>query len=209
LTEQFAPPVFSEAVYAGIRRRVLREIQTPERAPAGAQTITSLFRPGLRWAGAVVLLIVVSMFAIYLIVNRGNDEQQLAHEPPARVQPGTQERANSGPQDSNRADLAPSEKTDGKKQQVAGDPPSRRKKSSGTLAERMSTVGATSPESISLSNTVSSQPGSPPEPRILPHGDSAALLKTLRVEIQTNDPRIRIIWFVPQTKPVVPGSKGT
>jgi hypothetical protein len=208
MTEQFAPPVFSEAVYTGIRRRVLREIQTQE--SAGAQTITSLFRPGLTWAGAVVLLIVVSMFAIYFIVDRQKDEQQLAHEPPARVQPGPQERAHSGPHQSNRLDLAPLVQTGGKKQQVAADPPSRRKRSSGTLAERMSAVGATSPEAISLANTVSDHPGSLPEPTMFPDRDSAALPKTLRVEIQTKDPQIRIIWFVPpETKPVIRGSKGT
>src|SRR5215510_4383095 len=71
LTEQFAPPVFSEAVYAGIRQRVLREIDTEAMAPAWSQTIASLFRSRLTWAIASMLLIVVSMFAIYFIMNSG------------------------------------------------------------------------------------------------------------------------------------------
>src|SRR5688500_5200992 len=61
LTEQFGPPVFSEAVYAGIRQRVLREIETEAMAPAWSQTIASMFQSKLTWAIASVLLIVVSM----------------------------------------------------------------------------------------------------------------------------------------------------
>jgi hypothetical protein len=210
LTEQFAPPVFSEAVYAGIRRRVLRDIETEAMAPVWPQTVASLFRPERRWAIAGVLLIVVSLFAIYFIVNRGNDEQQLAHELPAKVQPGTRERANSEPQDTKPVDLAPSEKTGGKKPQLAGVPQSRRKRSGGTLADRLNTLGVTSPDATTTANNVSPRPGSLPEPMVSTDRDSAALHKTLRVELQTTDPRIRIIWFVQQeTKPVIPGSKGT
>ena len=171
LTAQFAPPVFSEAVYAGIRLRVLREIETEARS----QTTASWFRPRLTWAIASVLLIIVSMLAIYLRMNRANVEQQLAHKPPAKIQPGTTERSNSGPQD------LPSINTGRKKQQLAGVSQPQRKRSRDTLAER-----------------------------VFPQRDSAALGKTLRVEIQTKDPKIRIIWFVQQeTKPVIPGSKGT
>ena len=190
LTEQFAPPVFSEAVYAGIRQRVLREIKTEAMGPAWSQTIASLFRPRLRWAIAGVLLIVVSLFAIYFIVNRGNDEQQLAGKPPAKVQPGTTEPSNSGPQGGNRADLPPSVNTGWKEQQLAGVPQPQRKRSRATLAGRMNTDLAKAPD--------------------FPARDSAALVKTLRVEIQTKDPKIKIIWFVQQeTKSVIPSSKGT
>jgi hypothetical protein len=190
LTEQFAPQVFSEAVYAGIRQRVLSEIETKAKAPAWSQTIASLFRPRPSWAIAGVLLIVVSMIAIYFIVNRGSDEQQLADKLPAKVQPGTKEHLNSGRHDNRRADLPSSTNTDGKKQPLAGVPQPRRKRSS-------------------TANNVSPQPRSLPEPMMSPHRDSSALVKTLRVEIQTKDPKIRIIWFVqPETKPVIPSSKG-
>jgi hypothetical protein len=168
LTEQFAPPVFSEAVYAGIRQRVLREIETE----ASLQTIASWFRPKLTWAIVSVLLIIVSMVAIYFIVNRANVEQQLAHKPPVKVQPETTERSNSGPRSVN---------TGGNKQQLVRVPKPQRKRSRDMLTVRVS-----------------------------PQRDSAALGKTLRVEMQTKDPNIRIIWFVQQeTKPIIQGSKGT
>ena len=182
LTEQFAPPVFSEAVYAGIRQRVQREIATEARAPAWSQTIASLFGSRLTWAIASMLLIVVSLFAIYFMMNRGNVEPQLANQPPANVQPGTNERSKSGPPDSS---VPAGVNTGGDKQPLArGHQLQRRKRSRDTLADRVNTVAAKSPEATSTS-------------------------KTLRLEIQTKDPKIRIIWFVePETKPAIPSSKG-
>ncbi len=184
LTGQFAPPIFSDAVYAGIRQRVLREIQTEALAPAWSQTIATSFRSRLTWATAGVLLIVVSIFAIYSVIDRGNVEQRLANRP-ANVEHGTKERSTP----------PASVNTGGEKQKLASVPQlQRRKRSRATLADRMSTV--------------SPQPGSLPEPMLLPN--SASLVKPLRMEIQTKDPMIRIIWFVqPETKPVIPGPKGT
>lgn len=208
LTQQFAPPVLSEALYLGMRQRVLREIETEARAPVWSQKIANLFRPRLTWAIASMLLLVVSMFAIYFIVNRKNDEKQLAKNPPAKVQPAIKEHANSRPQGDKRATPSPSEKTGGKEQQLAGVPQHQRKRSRDT--RRINSVDANSLEEMSTVNDVAPQPSSLPEPMMLPHRDSAALSKTLRVEIQTKDPNIRIIWFVQQeTKPVIPSSKGT
>ena len=204
LTEQFAPPVFSETVYAGIRQRVLREIETEAVAPDWSQTIVSLFRPRLTWAIAGVLLVIVSMFAIYFIMSRRNDERQLAHdEPPVKVQPGTKE-----PQRDKIADPPPSVNPGGKKQQLAGAPQPQRKRFRDSLAERINTIDAKSPDTMSTAN-VSPEPRNLPEPMLFPPRDSAALGKTMRVEIQTKDPKIRIIWFVQQEdKPVIPSSKG-
>jgi hypothetical protein len=182
LTEQFAPPVFSEAVYAGIRQRVLREIEMEAMAPAWSQTVASLFRSRVTWAIASVILIVVSMFAIYFI-NRGNVERQLANH--------------SAPPDNRRADLPPSVNTGGEKPQLAEVPQfKRRKRSRGTLDDRINTVAAKSPDASSTANNVSPQPSSLPEPALFPASDSAAFTKPLRVELQTKDPMIRIIWFV-------------
>ena len=208
LTQRFAPPLFSEAVYAGVRQRVLRDIETEAKAPVWSQPIANLFRPGLTWAIAGMLLIVVSMFAIYFIVIRGNADQQLVKNPPAKVQPARDERSNPGPQSGTRAAPSPSVQSGEKAQQLVGVPQSQRKRSRDTL--RISTVGAKSPEATSTANNIPPQSTNLPEPMMFPHRDSGALSKTLRVEIQTKDPNIRIIWFVQQeTKPVIQSSKGT
>jgi Putative zinc-finger len=188
LTEQLAPVDFSEAVYAGIRKRVLCEIEK-QTAPPWSQTIASLFQPRLSWAIASVLLMVVSMFVIYFIVKKGNDKPQPADKRPAVVQPEKNEP---------RRDESPSESTGAEKQQLAGAHQQRRKR-----------FRAKSTEAMLVANSVSRQPGNVPDGVVPPHSDSAALSKTLRVEIQTKDPNIRIIWFVPQeTKPINSSSKG-
>jgi hypothetical protein len=145
-----------------------------------------------------------------LSTDRGNDKQHLANKPPAKVQPETKENSNSAEQLDKPADLPPSVNTGGEKQPLAGVPEPPRKRSRDTLADRINTVGPKSAEVMSTANSVSPQPSSLPESMEDRHSDSAALVKTLRVEIQTKDPKIKIIWFVQQeTKPVIPSSKGT
>ena len=194
LSGQFAPPIFSEAVYAGIRQRVLREIETEATAPSWSQTIKGVFRPRFTWAIASVLLMLVSIFAIYFLMNKGNVEQHLANTPPVNVRPETKEPANS---------KAPEDK------QVAASPSAtvtqpRRKRS-----RAMNTTSAKITGTMSTAQNVSPEPNSILEPLEFPHQDSAASAKPLRVEIQTKDPKIRIIWFVQtETKSVIPASKG-
>ena len=73
----------------------------------------------------------------------------------------------------------------------------------------MNTVSAKSTGAMSTARNVASQPDRILEPLEFPHNDAAASAKPMRVEIQTKDPKIRIIWFVqPETKPVIPSSKG-
>ena len=194
LSGQFAPPIFSEAVYAGIRQRVLREIETEATAPSWSQTIKGVFRPRFTWAIASVLLMLVSIFAIYFLMNKGNVEQQLANTPPAEVQPGTREHTSSAPQQDKRTDRSPSA--------TVINPGRKRPRA-------MNTASAKTTGTMSTAQNVSPQPNSILEPMEFPHQDSAASAKPLRVEIQTKDPKIRIIWFVQtETKPVIPASKG-
>ena len=185
LIEQFATPVFSEVVYAGIRQRVLREIETETKTPSWSQTIASMFRPRLTWAIAGALLIVVSMFAIYLRMNRGNVEPQIANKTPTNIQRS---------EDNRQANLPPSVNTGVKKQRLVGVRQPQQKRS----------------RDMNIVSAKSSQPDSLPEPTLFPPSHSAAVVDTLRVEIQTKDPQIRIIWFVQsETKPIIPSSKGT
>ena len=147
-------------------------LETEAWAPAWSQMIATLFRSRLTWAIAGVLLIVVSNFAIYFVIDRGNVEQRLANRP-VNVEHGTK-------------DSPAPVNTDREKQKLAGVPQLQRRRRS----------------------RATRHPSSLPEPMLLPN--SASLVKPLRMEIQTKDPMIRIIWFVqPETKPVIPGPKGT
>jgi Putative zinc-finger len=182
LTEQFAPPIFSDAVYAGIRQRVLREIEAEAAAPAWLQSIANLFRPGLPWAIASVLLIAISLFAVYFFVKKQGNEPQLADIPPLKIQ---QEESDPGSQAYNEAQVRAGEK----KEQLAGITKPPRKRSSAPVATKTRDTWTTT-------NNVSAQTSSLPG-------------KALRLEIQTKDPNIRIIWFVQhEPQPAIQNSKG-
>src|SRR2546426_2831023 len=70
LLKESAPPPVSDAVYAGIRQRVLREIEQKATAPGLSRLLDSLFRPRLRWAVATALVFAVSVSTFYFIAKR-------------------------------------------------------------------------------------------------------------------------------------------
>lgn len=206
LTRTFAPPTFNEAFYAGVRQRVLREIESESKRPAWSQTIVSLFQLRLSWAIATMLLILVSMVAIYFLVNRGNEGPQVVDAPPENVQPAPRKESNSQPQLEQRAALPASVNAGGNHQRAGISP--QQKRSRNTLFAQMNTVKTKSRDPVSTAINGSSTVNRLPLPIVFPKR-SADLGRTLRVEIQTKDPNIRIIWFAQQEpKPAVPSSKG-
>jgi anti-sigma factor RsiW len=91
LSGQFAPPIFSEAVY---RRNpdnsVLREIEYKSHSAIVVTNNKGCVSATIpRWAIASVLLMLVSIFAIYFLMNKGKRRAAIGHTPPAEVQPGT------------------------------------------------------------------------------------------------------------------------
>ena len=185
LIKQFAPPPVSDAVYAGIRQRVLREIE--QEAPGVSRLLDSLFRPRLRWAVATALALAVSVFALYFIANRRNNQQQVAGS--GRTLDVPTSPAIRG------VDVRPVQKRDPVQGLAGITHQSLRRKSSGAAADRSrsTTVNSTGPQSMSAQTLPNEN--NTFEADAVPAGDSAAPEKTLRVEMQTRDPNIRIIWF--------------
>jgi hypothetical protein len=207
LLQDFASPAFSEGVYAGIRQRVLREIEAESTAPPLPQLLASLFRPRLTWAVASALLIVISLFAIYFVANWRNDQHELTDKSPATVQPPVKDHVDPGSQHETQA-ARPSPSNERLKDERLVDARQPRKKSRDGITESATNVAAIAPDAKSTAGNTSTQTNNLPE-RLFPAHSSAASEKTLRVEIQTKDPNIRIIWFSQQEpKPVVPNSKG-
>ncbi|MEP6707759.1 MAG: zf-HC2 domain-containing protein [Pyrinomonadaceae bacterium] len=217
LLQQFAPPQFSEAVYAGIRQRVLREIEEESTALTPFNFVASLFRPRLRWAFAVALMLAVSVFAFYFIANRRSNQPQIAGSggPVDRTKPD--EQANEGSpvkqfappsslsnEGNNGAHPQITGIDEGRETTIAGSQPPRRK-SSGAGTDRASfmagnvaaNVAVNTPDNGSITAEASREPKNLPEPNAIPARDASSE-KTLRVEMQTKDPNIRIIWFSPQ-----------
>jgi hypothetical protein len=196
LTQHFAPPVFSAGVYAGMRQRVLRELETKERTPAWTPAIVGLFRPRLSWAVASVLLIAFSLFALYIVMKRGSDRKDLANVPASRHKSDSQDNRQSLPSPENKREpFLTAVDQDGSKK--------RRK----TIVARMNDRNANSQNSLSARHQV--PPRKLSEPAVLQPFDVNASGETIRVEMQTKDPNIRIIWFSqPNVKPGLPNSKG-
>ncbi len=208
LLQQFATPPFSEAVCAGIRHRVLRDIERGATAPGLSRLLESLFRPRLRWAIATALLLAVSVFAFYFIAKRANDRQQFAYSGPTVDRPT----APSIKEGEGRPPASPVQKRNPVQGLAGSTHQSQRRKRIGAAPDRTGSTRANSADARSMTAEAAPERNNLAEPDAVPTRDSGITAKTLRVEMQTKDPNIRIIWFSPQpTKQDSPNkfSKGT
>lgn len=187
LTQHFAPPVFSDHVYASVRRQVMQQIEDEPTAQALplAQLFGSWFRPRMTWAMASAVVVAVAVLAFYFVVNRGADNRSIA------INQGTvsnNERGQSqGPEAPATASAAPSATSE-------------------TNSSRHSKPKRV--RNLFRTGVIATHRRNSAEPHSLPVNDSAPE-RTLRVEIQTKDPNIRIIWFSQSnSKPALPNSKG-
>jgi Putative zinc-finger len=194
LLREYGSPAISQDVYAELRGRVLREIQAKSTRLSLPQIVASLFRPRLAWALASVLIVVL-VLAIYLTASRREDEPLLANNP-ATVQPNVNRQPDQGSLGDKQAGPSTHQTRVNNKRWIEV----RRfqpKKSRDLINDRSTQVTA-----------VSSQRNLA-EPALFRARDAAASEKTLRMEIQTKDPNIRIIWFAqPKTKAELRSSKG-
>jgi hypothetical protein len=213
LLQQFAPPPFSETVYSGIRQRVLREIEQEAAAAAGfSRLFERLFRPRLRWAVATALVLAVSVFAFYFILNRR------ANLMPGRRQLADSRRTAGGPTSASikeSEELPPASHVQNRSpvQGLGGvTHQSQQRRVAGGARDRTRPATVDGADTGSMTAEAVQDRNQPTEPHALPARDPATSEKTLRVEMQTKDPNIRIIWFSPQpTKQASPNksSKGT
>ena len=214
LLQLFAPPPFSEAVYDGIRRRVLREIGRESSAPSFSQLAASMFRPRIRWALATALLLAVSVSALYFIARRRpnvrNAPQQVA-DSNRQANPATQDEQPK-PRSKDHESAVPSSSSnqndeprlaDNERNASADRIPgsvnssqSQRRKSRGVAADNPRSVAVNTPDTASMTSQASRENNNLTEPSAaVPASDPATAEKTLRVEMQTRDQNIRIIWF--------------
>ena len=185
LLHGYEPPFFSDEIYAGIREQVLNEIERESHAPVRpgifSQLFLALVQPRMRWITAAVLL-AISVTVLYL---SRKPLRQLPNEQQAAVRTVEPNQAESRP------DLR-SENSNGS----AGSSSLSRKQQVRTATTRRPITSKRETNDRVVQRTVSvSQSSSTPAP--------------LRVEMQTSDRNIRIIWLSGQ-RPGCPrdGSKG-
>ena len=192
LTKDFDPPTFSSEVYDDIRQSVLREISSGSarlgmRFPGNV--ITGLFsRP--EWAFAALSLVAISLLAFYFIASRARVEEivSVPVQYPERLAP-TRTSELLGPE-------------------TAADPVRQHSTPTASLVRK--TRPFRQNKSINYSKPAQPMIG-PTETVVASFEPSASPEKPLRMEMQTSDSNIRIIWFSkPTAKQDFPGktSKG-
>lgn len=195
LTHHFAPPAFSDIAYASVRRQVRQQIEREEPAPMLPQMFGSWFRPRMAWAAASLLIIGLGFFALYLIAKRDADVQPVANNRPT----GT-EHAGSTATPPKTTPASP-----GTTQKLAKDQRKRR-----NFVTRSPLVLAKAAKSSPAAAGDSPKLREPEAANSFPSVDTVPGESPLRVEMQTKDPNIRIIWFTQSnSKPSLPNSKGT
>jgi hypothetical protein len=184
---EFSAPQLDEATLDGMRDSVLRDIGRIEHRSRRLQWIV----PGwnLRFVSAASLALLLFGVLFSLAINR----RQSPHNP-----------------ESNRAEIASDETTGGRTnndKQIAIDKPYRRKfrrKPIKRAPEESQQTEAVRIEPDLITQNMAADPevdqSAEPGPEI---ADLAPNRNMLRIEIQTADPNIRIIWFAPRPDPAL------
>jgi len=197
LVHEFAPPAFSQNVYADIRQNVWRRIETETRRKTIFQSIGGWFSPRLAWAVAATLLIVSPVFMFYLIRAGFNGRRDLVVNVSQPMPTGNNSSGLRNPS-------KPAEGRQSQPQVKIAKPP--RKLDRLHAPAPANTAVAYLPRTTSA-GAPASMPFIRPTDFSDPPGDSE---NTLRLEIQTKNPNIRIIWFAPrEQKPAAVHAKGT
>jgi hypothetical protein len=170
-----------------------------------SEIIAGWFRPRVIWAAASALLVAVLVLGIFLIGNRSTPKQNVAVNAPENRDGSNKQIALKPPRDtSTPSPLAPREGVKGPRQVYIRH--SERRGDRNRAPDRFKTLVANAPDALP-DTSGSPRLGTSSDPDPSPASDS---VKTLRMEIQTKDPNIRIIWFAQRdTKPVSHNSKGT
>jgi hypothetical protein len=197
LLQRYDPPFFSDEIYAGIREQVLNQIQrevfTPVEPGIISQLFLALVQPRMRWVTAALVL-AISMIALYL---SHRPSQQLPNDQPVAV------RTPEFPQNRNESAAwsSPVNKWQVRRAITRRRITGKRKLNTGVIAtnllhelKRITNGDPSVNGPLLLDRVIQSQPSSPPA--------------TLRVELQTNDRNIRIIWLVGQ-RPGADGDAGS
>jgi Putative zinc-finger len=189
LLQEFTPPAFSDAVYAGIRQRVMREIESE--VPQGRlSSLTGLFAGAfqphmarMNWAVASAVLLAVGLFGVFFIANRGSGERTQVEVAPQKQEATVSSSPLASPSEKDSA----TGKTTG-----APKPNPHVKRRFGSSEERRASLAANKRPEPQIRNEAALESNKPNEP-----GAVQIPEKVLRLELQTRDPNVRIIWLTP------------
>jgi hypothetical protein len=197
-----APPAFDEDFFASVRRNVMREIEDEKTRPAPFAAFRQLFAPRTLAVAASLVLLVACALVAFQLYRRAAQQQQT---------PAT-ETATTTTTTSPRRDDAPVEDTEKTGAHVVAQHEETGQKTFGAHARTSrATRRAASPQA----QTVAHKERTPVEPSstnetarpsqveaVAVHQGAtpteAAERKVTRIELQTADPNVRIIWLSPR-----------
>jgi hypothetical protein len=197
LLQQFAGPQFSEASFATVRQNVLREIERKSGTQTVRELILGAFQPRMTWAVSTAVLFAVCAFAYYFVPNRASPPEVTranAHSESASagVAGGSPEMAISSPNPELDPPVPPKMTA---VQPNPGKLPDRSRLNLNASVQRNATRRVAPPAVPEKAVQYS-----PDEPDNQPFNASLSSDKPMRLEIQTKDPNIRIIWFSQPSK---------
>jgi hypothetical protein len=187
LIEGFAAPAFGDDVYAEIRKSVWQQIETESQAPAFFEAVAGWFQPRIILTAVAALLITVSVVGVYLLTEKQAVGPVIANVPAPVLPPDHKPGASVG-------SAVPKPKTADTGQRQADVSKGQRKPDRRVAPDRGNALMAYSPDA--QATTMQKKTGalalqSADNLDLAPRGSE----KTLRMEIQTRNPNIRIIWF--------------
>jgi hypothetical protein len=194
LTQACTPPEFGAEFYSGIRHAVLGEIASERMLPK-----PSLFRPRWLYATAFAAIVIVSgvMLQHFAGARRGVPPKELAVLPPATARPTSQ--SSEGPSPRKNHELPGTQGA-----QASRNPAHLNPRGGSRHFAEMRT-----PEELVAAQAA-------PDTRIEPAMQSSTSVGPValeasslvsRIEIQTADPNIRIIWLSPRESGEPDGTK--
>jgi hypothetical protein len=190
----FAAPHFDEAMLDGMRESVLRDIGRIENRARWLQWIVPGWNLRFAFATSLALLLIGALFGV-VINHRQSPHDPKSNRADARKGGSDQVKLPPGKMPDDRAnddEQAASRKTDRRKfrRESIKRGPSESPQTEGRMVEPA--LIAQNPDTVGPTT----DPSAAPDPATT---DPDANQNALRIEIQTTDPNIRIIWFAPKS----------
>jgi hypothetical protein len=188
----FAVPSFSDEVYADIRKSVWRRIESESR-PTLLAAVAAWFQPRLVWTVAAAMLVTLSVVSIYVLA------QKFTVRP--KVIAGVSNIGLPSQPDSGENSGSNSSQPDRPRRPRQADVPNRQQRPVRIVApDRSITARAYSPD-VQVPKVEASSP-------VIGADDVDLGPGSVRMELKTRDPNIRIIWFTQGDSKPVAHSKG-
>lgn len=191
----FSAPEFDEATLAGMRDAVLEEIGQVEKRPGLAEWILPSWNPRFVFAASMTALLLIAAWGAFVYWRQpsrpANPDQTMANK------------NNGGNKVESPQTGAPDDVQPNNDHRIAGDTPRQRKhgrkpiKPVSSLPSQVE-IQEVEPDPIAQSPTATEPAAGQPDSAGSTKTDLAVNRNMLRIEIQTADPNIRIIWFAPK-----------